>query len=134
MALQILREASNKICHCTPFFSIMANECTDVANTEQFTTTLRWVAEGLEVHESFIGLYEVGSIDSNSLVSAIKDILLHLGLQFSACRGQCYDGASNMSGQRNGVATQILAKEKRAVFVHCYAYALNLAVGDTLGQ
>ena len=58
---------------------------------------------------------QIGSIDANCL---IKDSLLQMGLQLSAYHGQCYDGASNMTGQRNGVATQILHKEKHAVYVH----------------
>ena len=37
-----------------------------------------------------------------------------------------------MAGARNGVATQILSEEPRAVFTHCYGHALNLAVGDTV--
>ena len=53
-------------------------------------------------------------------------------VKLSECCGQRYDGASNMS--RNGVATQIMAEEKRAVYTHCYGQALNLAVGDTIKQ
>ena len=71
-------------------------------------------------------------LDANSLVRAIKDCLLRLGLQISCCRGQCYDGASDMSGSKNGVATQICSEEKRALYVHCHAHALNLAVGDCI--
>ena len=37
-----------------------------------------------------------------------------------------------MSGSKKGVASQILAEEKRAIFTHCYAHALNLAVADTI--
>lgn len=33
--------------------------------------------------------------------------MLRLGLPFSDCRGQCYDGANVMSGTRNGVAKQL---------------------------
>ena len=133
MALQILREVSKNI-RDSAVFSIMADECTDIANKEQFTINIRWVGEDLEDHEDFIGLYQVASIDANTLVSAVKDTLLRIGLQLSACRGQCYAGASNMSGSRNGVATQISKEEKRAVYVHCYGHALNLAIGDALKQ
>ena len=38
---------------------------------------------------------------------------------------------SEMSGIRNGVAKQLMDEEPRAVFMHCYVHALNLAVGDT---
>ncbi|XP_053395723.1 zinc finger MYM-type protein 1-like [Mercenaria mercenaria] len=43
-----------------------------------------------------------------------------------------YDGASNMSGAKKGVATQLSSREPRAVYTHCYGHALNLAVGDTV--
>ena len=41
-----------------------------------------------------------------------------------------YDGASRMKGAKSGVATQLLKDEPRAVYLHCYGHALNLAVGD----
>ena len=131
MALHILRQVSRNI-QSSCCYTIMADECTDVSNKEQFTINLRWVKEDLTDHEEFIGLYCVDNIDANSLVRAIKDCLLRLGLQISCCRGQCYDGASNMSGSKNGVATQICSEEKRALYVHCHAHALNLAVGDCI--
>ena len=40
------------------------------------------------------------------------------------------DGTPNMSRSKNGVVTQIISDEKRAIFIHCHAHALNLAVGD----
>ena len=39
-----------------------------------------------------------------------------------------------MSGSRGGVAAQLLAEEKQAVYTHCYAHALNLAVGRTIKE
>lgn len=83
--------------------------------TNQIKSNLpfRWVGEDLQDHEDFIGVYEV---DANSLVHAIRDTLLRTGLSLSQCRGQCYDGAANMSGSKGGVAAQLLAEEKRAVY------------------
>ena len=57
-----------------------------------------------------------------------------MNLSLKNCRGQCYDGASNMKEGKNGVASQIISKEPRAIFTHCYGHALNLAVGDTVKQ
>ena len=82
-----------------------------------------------------MGLYSVGTIEADSLVKAILDVVVcRAGLSLNQCRGQCYDGASNMSGSKCGVAVQIQAKESRAVLTHCYGHALNLAVGDTIKQ
>ena len=57
-----------------------------------------------------------------------------MNLNIRNCRSQCYDGASNMTGVRNGVLAQISAEESHAVFVHCYGHALNLAVGDCINS
>ena len=50
----------------------------------------------------------------------------------SNCQGQCYDGAANMAGIRNGVAVQMCAEEPRVMYSHCYSHALNLAASDTV--
>ena len=51
----------------------MADECTDVANKEQFVT--------LTDHEDAIGVYNVGTIDANTLTTAIRDVLLCISLK-----------------------------------------------------
>eukprot|EP00731_Ephydatia_muelleri_P034281 Em0054g4a len=113
----------------------MADETTDKTNKEQVTLVLRWMDDSnFEVHEEFIGLYEVESITSDSIVSVVKDTLIRLNLSLSKARGQCYDGASNMSGIRNGVAIQLCKEEPRAVYTHCYGHALNLAVSDAIKE
>ena len=93
---------------------------------------LRWVDETLTVHEEFIGLYEVETIEAKTLVSILKDCLLRLNIPLSKVRGQCFDGASNMTGVRRGVATVIQAEQHNAFFTHCYGHSLNLAVSDTV--
>ena len=98
----------------------------------QVVVALRWVDNDLSVHEEFIGLYAVSSIESSSLVHVIKDTLLRLGLPMTKIRGQCYDGASNMRGIRNGVAKLIQDEEPRGVFTHCYGHSLSLAAKDTI--
>ena len=133
MALSLVRQLSQNV-RSSKCYTIMADECTDKANHEQFTICIRWVGEDLQDHEDFVGLYYVGTIDATCLEHAITDTLLRMGVSLSQCRGQCYDGASNMSGSRSGVAAKLLAKEKRALYIHCFAHALNLAVGTTMKQ
>ena len=79
-----------------------------------------------------IKMYEADCIKSNTIVEILKDTMIRLNLAVSDCRGQCYDGAANMAGIRNGVATQIRAEEPRAIYSHCYGHALNLAACDTV--
>ena len=98
----------------------------------QVVIVFRWVDNQLNAHEEFIGLYEVPNIESNSLVRVVKDCMLRLNISIGKMRGQCYDGASNMSGCRSGVATILQAEQPTAFYTHCYGHSLNLAVSDTM--
>ena len=93
---------------------------------------LWWVDDELNVHKEFMGLYEVPSIEASSLVFVIKDTLVRMNLSLAKARGQSYDGASNMSGIRSGVAKQIQDEEPRALFTHWYGHSLSLAASDTI--
>lgn len=113
------------------YYSIMADEYTDVSNKEQLTFCLRWVTDDLDVIEKFLGFYEIPNISSVTIVSAIKDILTRYQLNLNMCRGQCYDGASNMLGKSSGVAVQLRNLQPLAVETHCHAHSLSLSVKDT---
>ena len=74
----------------------------------------------------------MNDITADTLTDSIKDALLQLQIDLSMCQGQCYDGTSNISEVNNGVAAQITSTEKRTVYMHCYAHALNLVVSYTV--
>lgn len=112
-------------------YSIMADEYTDVSNKEQLTFCLRWVTDALDVAEKFLGFYEVPNISSATIVAVLKDILSRYQLNPDLCRGQCYDGASNMLGKSSGVAVQIRELQPLALEMHCHAHSLSLSVKDT---
>lgn len=114
------------------FFSIMVDETTDQSNREQVVIVIRHVDSDLNVQKQFIGLCMVPLIDAATLTSVILDTLVRKNISLSKCRGQCYDGASNMSGAKKGVAANITKQEPRAIYTHCYGHAINLAVGDTV--
>ena len=131
MGINILCKISTDI-HASPFISVMADETADASNVEQVSVFIRYISNELEVHEDFLGLYSVPSIDAAMLVSVIKDVFLRMNISFDKLRGQCYDGASAMSGSKKGVAKCISDIEPRAVYTHCYGHALNLAASDTI--
>ena len=72
---------------------------------------LRWVNECFKVCEDFFGLYKVDSTESEKNFATIKDVLLHLNLAISKVRGQCYDGASAISGTKSGVVKKMCDAE-----------------------
>ena len=106
MALKVLRDIASSLQNAT-YFTIMIDETVDSSNQEQAVMVFRWVDKFLEVHEEFMGLYMVPSIDADTLVTVIKDCLVRMNLSLTKCRGQCYDGASNMSGANKGVPKQL---------------------------
>ena len=67
---------------------------------------------------------------ANTLYSIIKDILIRCSLPIAQCRGQAFDGASNMSGAQNGVQALVKKEANRALYVHCLAHSLNLCIQE----
>ena len=118
----------------SPFFTIIADETTDSSNKQQAVVCLRHVDNKLDVHEEFVGLYNVANTEANTLVSVLVDVLQRLNLSIHNVRGQCYDGASSMSGSKGGVAKQLCDREPSALYMHCYGHALNLACNDSIRQ
>ena len=43
-------------------------------------------------------------------------------------RGQCYDGASNMSGARSGEKAVVQEVAPKALYYHCAAHRLNFSI------
>ena len=125
MALQILRDIAKNI-QSAEIYSILVDE----TDKEQMVPCMRCVDENLIPHEEFIGLHAIPGKSADEIVAFIKDILLRMNLRIENARGQCYDGASSMSGKRSGVATQIKSLNRKCLYTHCYGHALNLAVGD----
>ena len=131
MAHTVLRQILTCVKACK-YYAILVDEATDISSHEQVSICLRYVSsESMEVHENFVGLHETGDTTAETLTIIIKDALLRFGLEFSDCRGQAYDGASNMSGRMSGVQARISAENPKAIYVHCLNHSLNLAVQDT---
>ena len=120
--------------HESKYFAVLADEVRDIGNKGQLCLLIRWVDSALEMHEDFIGLMEVPSTHANVINAALKDALIRCSLPLSLCRGQAYDGASNMSGHLNGVAAQISREQPLALHVHCLAHSLNLILQDLTRQ
>ena len=114
---------------CGGFFPIICDEYTDISNKEQLTICIRWVDEQLKAHEDFFGFYNynIPDIGAETIVSAVKDVLLKLQLPLANCRGQCCDGASNMLGHRTGVAKRIQDLQPKAYPTYCHGHSLKPA-------
>ena len=110
MYLQVLRTLLADI-RLACFFSLIADETRDISGKEQLTVSLRWVNDSYEVNEDLIDLIDVEKTDAATLKSVIKDLLTSCSIPIDSCHGEAYDGASNMAGHLNGLASQIRREE-----------------------
>jgi len=67
-------------------------------------------------------------ITGSHIAATIKDVLSHLNIETGDCRGQGYDGASNMSRENIGVQALIKEDAPKAVYMHCNEHCLNLVI------
>ena len=121
MALKVLHDIASDIAE-SRYYSIMADESTDVRNMEQLVICIRWMDNEMTLCEEYVGLMPVTKTNADTIVVCIKDL--------PDAHGQCYDGCLTMTGTKNGVAAQIKKLNEKCLLVHCHL--LNLTVGDTI--
>ena len=98
MEHQILRDLTDEM--RDSFYATICDEYTDISSKEQLALCFRWFDELFNIHEDFLRFYQLENIKSDAIVSAIRDVLLRTQISLDNCRGQCYDGASNMLGKK----------------------------------
>ena len=125
-----MKHTSIQKVQATKWYTVIADEVTDVSNKEQFSIVLRYVdSDSLLVREDLVGFIECDSGTSGrSLAEKITISLEELGLDLSNLHGQAYDGAGNMAGVVNGTAAIITAQYPLALYMHCASHCLNLTV------
>lgn len=115
------------------FFSLLVDETKDCSKKEQIVIILRYFYEGC-IKERAVGAYHMKDLTAASLSKFIIEILTSHGIDFNFCVGQCYDGASVMSGWANGVQAKVQEIAPNACYIHCYAHRLNLVLVDTISN
>lgn len=129
----VLRSVIQEIKDCN-YFGIMVDETSDISVQEQVTFCIRTVNENFDICEDFLGFYAAPNTEAKTLFDIVKDILARFGLSLDNLRGQCYDGAAQMKGRFKGLQTRIKEIQPQALYVHCAAHSLSLAVEDSLRQ
>ncbi|CAN1269423.1 Zinc finger MYM-type protein 1 [Linum perenne] len=109
-------------------FSILVDEAQDAAGREQMAIILRFVNSSGVLTERLFGIKSVVNTTSATLKEVICGMLSEHNLPIQKLRGQGYDGASNMSGQYNGLKALFLQDCPYAYFVHCFAHRLQLTL------
>jgi len=132
MSHEILRSIVRTITEQSTQFAIIMDGTQDVRGKEQESICIRYVDKNLEVHETFVGLYEPSSTTGETLAGVVEDVMTRFQLPVTNLRGQTYDGASNMSGHYSGCQAIIATKQPLAIYVHCGAHCTNLVIQYTV--
>ena len=109
-----------------PFYSIMADECTDVTTIEELSIFCRWIEDGVPV-EHFIEIVPMKKADAESIHAALVECLRGKNMHLYRIVGMGFDGAATFSGSRTGVQSRLREQSPHAIFVHCHCHRLQLA-------
>jgi len=125
----IQKQILSDISQCK-YFLILADETTDVSQTEQVTLSVRFI-EDTKVHEELLCFVPVSSTTDKDLAFMILTQLSQLVLNLEHMRGQGYDGASNMSGKYRGGQARVKELYPLAIYTHCCNHVLNLVISTS---
>ena len=111
-------------------YTIMVDEVTS-NNTELMPLCVRFVDSELNIREELLQICTLPRITGHHIATAIKQVLLSLGIAIEGCRGQGYDGSANMSSETVGVQALIRQDAPKAVYTHCSGHCLNLVIAHS---
>ncbi|XP_022177820.1 52 kDa repressor of the inhibitor of the protein kinase-like [Myzus persicae] len=121
--------------------SYIIDETTDVSRVEQLSLCVRYLENNLNIEkneinnyvlkEDFLQFVPVSSTTGQNLATVILVTLKNLGITCDYLLGQGYDGAAAMSGNFKGVQSVIREVHPAALYVHCSAHSLNLALAHS---
>lgn len=84
------------------YYTLMADECTDVSTLEEMSIFCRWVENGLPI-EHFIDIVAFKSTDAGTIYAALVECLKQKGITLASMVGMGFDGAAPFSGKHTGV-------------------------------
>ncbi len=108
------------------FYSIMADESTDISSKEELAICGRWLEDGKAV-EGFLGLVHVHEVNAEALTKYLLAFLHDKGISLQKIRGLGFDGTNTMSGERSGVQKRMRSLVPSALYIHCHCHKLQLA-------
>ncbi|XP_050316183.1 zinc finger MYM-type protein 1-like [Anthonomus grandis grandis] len=105
-------------------FAILVDETTDISTVEQVSICVRYVSDNNNINEDFLQFIPADSLTGENLSNTILNSLESFGMDISYLVGQGYDGAEKF----NEVQKFIRQRYPKAIYIHCAAHSLNLAI------
>jgi hypothetical protein len=112
------------------YFTLTIDESTDVSSCKNLVMMVRYAKDGI-ISTKFLNLLMVKDGTAVVITEAIKEYFSKYDISFSKLIGFSSDGASVMTGRRNGVATKLKELNSCMIDTHCAAHKLQLAIEDS---
>ena len=113
------------------FFFVLADETTDISCQEQLSLCARYLNDDFAIEKCFFQFVPITDLSGKNLASTIITKLSQFGINVSKMRDQGYNETAAMSGKLNGAQAHIREIIPTALYVHCAAHNLNLAVSNS---
>ncbi|XP_043227736.1 zinc finger MYM-type protein 1-like [Amphibalanus amphitrite] len=124
-----MKDAVVREVQAAEFFSLLADETTDISSKEQLSVCLRYVQPDSScVRERLLWFEEVPDLTGAGLASQLLGVLAKHNIDKDKMVGQGYDGAAAMSGKERGVQHHISKEVPTAAYTHCMSHVLNLCL------
>lgn len=127
---EMLQDIVNEI-NVSSAFSIICDEISDKGTKNQVSVCVRYphkLPKAILIKERFLGFVDVDEMNGTNLHRTIKTYLQQIGVEMNKIRGQAYNSATNLRKKFNESAEEFKKEEPRALYTHCHAHCLDLAV------
>ena len=125
----------------SPYFSIIADESTDISVHKQLALAVQYLClETATVKTRYLKLLDMSgpgkeaSVTGETLSEAIRGYLQTHALDLTKLIGASCDGAAVMLGQRHGAMTYLKQFAPELIVTHCSAHRLALASCDAAAK
>ncbi|CAH3178910.1 unnamed protein product [Porites lobata] len=97
------------------WYGIIIDETSDISRDEQVSFCLSYLANGTK-KEAFVGFHATKTTDGEALYKLVKEVMNDLQLELQNIVGECFDGASNMSGVNKGLSARMKECSPLAIY------------------
>ena len=107
------------------FYSVLADEAFDKSGKEQMSVVIRFVDKECNIREDFLRFVHCDDgVSGEALADKMLSCLYELGLDTDDCRAR-------WAGKIRGFSARILARNRKALYIHCYPHKLNFCVAKS---
>lgn len=112
------------------FLSVSCDETTDISNTGKLILYVKVIDDKLDTKSYFVGDYDITDKTANAITDKLMDCFNEAGIDIQKTMALGSDGASTMTGVRNGVGVQLRRQNPYMLQFHCAAHKLALCTSQ----